>query len=131
MKRHKYFRNLRHKQKLEAKVGTNHTYWSHVYFITEDPDPKYERECNYRFLYYSRGREVDSKATGKDYYIYYDRPEIPYTILKVHTKGKYSKLKSYYKRYSNRIVRQCAKQKHECYNNGQYKKQFDLKWTLD
>ena len=130
-KHHKYFRNLRYKQKLESMVSTTTTYWDLVFFITKDSDPRYVRENQYRFSWQKRGWPVDEKQPGKNYYIYWSRPEVDYSIQEYYTRPKYSKLKKYYKKYSNKIVRQEFKQKGYIYNNCSYKKQFDIKWTLD
>ena len=40
MRPNKYIRNKNYKKKLESKVGSNKTYWSHVMFYTDQPDPK-------------------------------------------------------------------------------------------
>lgn len=130
-KHHKYFRNLRYKKKLETKVGTQHTYWSHVFFVTDIPDPRYERECCFRFYYESKGIPVDEKTEGRNYFKYWKRPEVDYSIIEYQTDPRRSKMNKYYKKYSNKIVRQEFKQKGYIYNNCSYKKQFDIAWSLD
>lgn len=109
--RHKYFRNLRYKQKLEAKYNNGN---NHIYFITKEPDT---RQCRYLNRSYEKFR-------GHDYYISWERPEVPYTIIKWHDEYGYKK---FCKKYSNRIVR---RSKNEFQHNG-YRKEFDLWWTID
>jgi hypothetical protein len=82
--RHKYFRNLRYKQKLE----TNHDnggYASHVYFITKEPDTRAMREDTH---FYLRRPDVIpgdwDKRRGHDYFMYFERPEVPYSIAEHH-----------------------------------------------
>jgi hypothetical protein len=81
MKRHKYFRTKRYKQKLESKHNAMGRY-SNVYFITTEPDPRAIREWQYFYGYNPRliPGEWDKKR-GRNYYEYYSRPEIAYTIL--------------------------------------------------
>jgi hypothetical protein len=81
MKRHKYFRAQQYKQKLESKYNAMGRY-SNVYFITALPDPRAIREWRdfyERFPHWVPG-ECDRKR-GRNYYQYYSRPEIAYTIL--------------------------------------------------
>ena len=49
--RHKYFRNLRHKAKLEGKAQNWRTYWSHTMYYTKEPDTRDIRECTSRILW--------------------------------------------------------------------------------
>lgn len=79
--RHKYFRNLRYKQKLETRHdngGCN----SGVYFLTLEPDPRQLRKEKawYEAHPYVSPRE-DFKVTGRHYYRYWERPEVPYAII--------------------------------------------------
>ena len=116
--RHKYFRNLRYKQKLEAKYDNGNR---HVYFITNEPDPRQIRELKpFKHLRISE----PCKFRGHDYYISWKRPEIAYSIQIWPQKNKY---KTYCKKYSNRIVR---RSKNDFQHNG-YRKEFDLWWTID
>ncbi len=77
--RHKYFRNLRYKQKLEANYDNWHT---GIYFITKEPDPREIRESN---NFYLRHPDTDpaewEKVRGRDYYRCWQRPEVPYSII--------------------------------------------------
>ena len=124
MKRtHKYFKNLRYKQKLESMYGTNRHYWNTVYFTTKEPDYWLEQKNSNRPWY--KGPE---KEYGKDYYVYYEKPSVPYSIREYYTKGKRSKVKKFLKRYSNKVIRQHAL---DDVRGGVYKKYFDIPWTLD
>ena len=120
-KKHKYFRNLRYKQKLENMAGKNRTYFSRVYYLTKEPDPENERKDSGKWWY--RGPK---KAKGRNYYLYWDRPEVDYAIVE-YTTPRRSKMNKYYKKRSNKKVRQDV----ETYNYGSYKKKFDIKWSLD
>ena len=127
--RHKYFRNLHHKEKIENKALGHKTYWSHVMFFTKEPDPRYERECTHRFISAAKGRPIDTPM-GRNY-VYFKRPEVPYTILKVHTDHDYSKRRKWLCKQANKAVRRAWKQKGEVYQHGSYKKVFDVVWELD
>ena len=80
--RHKYFRNLRYKQNLEARYR-NDGWLTNIYFITKEPDTRARREGNNSYL--SSRPDVDpssyDKRTGHDYYMYWKRPEVPYSII--------------------------------------------------
>ena len=79
--KHKYFRNLRYKQKLEARYHTDGWY-SGIYFITKEPDPRSIRESNNFYLKYPDTDPAEwERARGKSYYISWKRPEVPYSIV--------------------------------------------------
>ena len=136
--RHKYFRNLRYKQKLETKYNNRSKYgWTGVYFITDELDPKFIRENTLKRLWRStyltaeeniqRKIEINSKKhNGHDFYLYYERPEVPYSILES-TDMLYGKAKKFYKKYTTRVIRHSK----DVLNHNQYRKQFDLWWTID
>ena len=119
--RHKYFRNLRYKQKLETQYTNRGYSWCKVYFITKEPDPRHAREWGNRPYY-----RIDKKYRGHDYYLYYDRPEVPYSIVE-YTDRPYGKNKKFYKKYTSRITRHSK----DVLQHNQYRKQFDLWWTID
>jgi hypothetical protein len=115
--KHKYFRNQRYKNSLERKYnnGYNESYPSNIVFLTEEQDSRAKREatwwCSYDFKKKTR-------------YIYYAKPEVPYTIKEEHHKP--CKVKRFFKKYSNRVVRRTK----DIYKGRSYKKVFDLWWTL-
>ena len=80
--RHKYFRNLRYKQSLEARYDRWDGWHTGVYFITQEPDPRAIREDT---NFYLRNPKLDpaewDKRRGHDYYMYFARPEVPYSII--------------------------------------------------
>ena len=80
--RHKYFRNLRYKQSLEARYANYDGWHTGVYFITQEPDTRAIREDN---TFYLRRPDREpgewDKRTGHDYYMYWKRPEVPYSII--------------------------------------------------
>jgi hypothetical protein len=116
--RHKYFRNLRYKQKLETKYDNGNR---NIYFITKKPDPRELRRWNHKpYIQES----YLNKFTGHDYYICWERPEVPYSIMEWQEEYGYKK---FCKKYSNRIVR---RSKNDFQYNG-YRKEFDLWWTID
>ena len=117
-KRHKYFRNLRYKQKLESQYKAHR---GSIYFCTKEPDTRYERE-HYHYRYW-RGNE---KKNGHNYYLYWDRPEVDYTIRES-LRGNYGLRKQYYKKYSKKCVRRTK----DITNNNQYRKVFDLWCEID
>ena len=86
MKRHhKWFRKERYKQKLERSVDKHHTYFSNVYFTTDEPDPRHLREDIHMYRSCGWWKETDEEwiekeshpRYGKDYFIYYKRPKSP------------------------------------------------------
>ena len=138
---HKYFRNLRHKERLESKAHSCRTYWSHTMFYTKEPDPRDIRENN-KIICYRATKLGSVEAAVEEYiehdrnigngrFIYFERPEVPYSIHKVQTDPRYSKRKRDYKKYSNKLLRQRWKQRGEQYQYCQYKKIFDIAWELD
>lgn len=135
--RHKYFRNLRYKQKLETRYNNRDYSWSRVYFLTEEPDPKYIREYALKYLgRYSNCtleevierqlKDMNTYYRGHNYYLYYDRPEVPYTIVESEDRP-YGKSKKFYKKYTSRVIRHSK----DALQHNQYRKQFDLWWTID
>ncbi len=141
-RQHKYFRNLRHKEKLEGRGQGWKTYWSHTIYYTKEPDTRDIREstssilwtANYRNISIDEAVEKHIEWYGrhtKGRYMYYDKPEVPYSIHKVQTDPRYSKRRVDYKKYSNKLVRQAWKQKGEVFQHCQYKKVFGIAWELD
>lgn len=140
--RHKYFRNLRHKQKLEAKAHAHRTYWSHVFFTTKEPDTRDIRESMNSILWSMGRKNISFEEAVEEHlgwysrhtngrYIYYDRPEVPYSIHKVQTDPKYSKRRKDLCKYANKLVRMRWKQYGEVYQHCEYKKVFGVAWELD
>lgn len=86
--KHKYFRSLRYKRKLEAKYYNGGP--ARVFFITKEPDPRAVRESNNFYLRYSDADPIEfEKVHGRDYYISWKKPEITYSI-KEYERGKNS-----------------------------------------
>jgi hypothetical protein len=141
--RHKYFRNLRHQAKLEGKAQSWRTYWSHTLYYTKEPDTRDIRECTSGILWVANHRNISVEDAVKDHiewdrkrgtggsFVYYDRPEVPYTIHKVQTDPRYSRRRKDYQKYSNKLVRQAWKQRGEIYQHCEYKKLFGIAWELD
>ena len=140
--KHKYFRNLRHKEKLEGKGDGWKTYWSHVVYYTEEPDTREMRDCASN-IYWRMNRfnltfeeaineyiEWEKKI-GNGRFQYYQKPEVPYTIHKVHTSPSYSRRRKDLCKYANRLVRRRWKQYGEFYQHNEYKKVYDVAWELD
>ena len=123
-KKHKYFRNLDYKNKLETLYNKTHrSYPCRVKFITKEPDTgelrkdiRFPTEVNINF----------ARIGNSNRFEYWDRPEVDYSILKgVYGYGK--QVKQYYKRHSNKLVRRTK----DIYNHNSYRKIFDLWWTID
>jgi hypothetical protein len=113
--KHKYFRNQRYKNSLKRKYndGYNESYPSNIIFLTEEPDPRAQREWGW-------GGDFKKKTR----YVYYAKPEVPYSMME--EQHGPCEVKRFFKNYSNRLVRRSS----GCYNGGSYKKVFDLWWTL-
>jgi hypothetical protein len=136
--RHKYFRNLRYKQKLESRYDNRDYSWCRLSFVTNEPDPRYIREYAHKYQFRSKNDityeekvqnfldDANKPFRGHDYYLYYDRPEVPYSIIEYKDRP-YGKNKKFYKKYTTRILRHSK----EVLPHNQYRKQFDLWWTID
>ena len=133
---HKWFREQRYKQKLERDVDNHKTYYSNVFFITQEPDPKYIRERFYQnwASWWTEEKKWDyllQKEHGKDYYVYYDRPEIPYSIQYYHKSPRRSARCVDLKKRTNKRLRQRFKQYGETYQHNEYRKVHEYWWELD
>lgn len=137
MKRHhKYFRKERYKQKLERDVDKHKTYYSNVYFLTKEPDPKYIREEMAkhwpRWWTEEKMWEYLTKPDrGKDYFTYYDRPEVPYSIHYYAKSTRRSKRCVDLKKRTNKRIRQDWNQYGKYYNHNEYRKATEYWWELD
>lgn len=141
--RHKYFRNLRHKAKLEGKADGWRTYWSHTMYYTKEPDTRDIRECTSGILWVANRRNISVEEAVEEHiewdrkrgtggsFMYFEKPEVPYTIHKVQTDPKYSRRRKDLCKYANRLVRTRWKQYGEVYQHNEYKKVFDVAWELD
>lgn len=141
-KQHKYFKNLRHKEKLEGKGDGWRTYWSHIIYYTDEPDPRDIRDNMTTILWVANRKGISIEEAIKDHverysrhtrdsYMYYEKPEVPYTIHKVHTDPKYSRRRKDLCNYANRLVRRRWKQYGEVYQHNEYKKVYGVAWELD
>lgn len=137
MKRqHKYFRNQRYKLKLERDVDNHKTYYSNVFFITQEPDPRYIRgEMAGNWPRWWTEEEVWEYLTkpdrGKDYFTYYDRPEVPYSIHYYTKSPRRSARCVDLKKRTNKRLRQRWKQKGEIYQHNEYRRVHEYWWDLD
>ena len=136
--KHKYFVNERWKNKLEHDVDEHKTYFSNVFFVTKEPDPRYMRETFYRYccgrdwLYEHRLAYVMREAAGRDgVYVYYDRPEVPYSIRYYEKDPRRSKRQKDLKKRTNRRLRQRWKQYGEVYQHNEYRRTTEFWWDLD
>ena len=133
---HKWFRNERYKLRLERDVDNHKTYYSNVFFITQEPDPKYIRERFYQHWAHwwtdeKKWEYLLQKERGKDYYVYYDRPEVPYSIQYYHKRANRSRRQKDLKKRTNRRVRQAFRDKGEIYQHNEYRKLQEFWWELD
>ena len=143
MKRHhKWFRKERYKNKLEHDVNAHRTYYSNVYFTTDEPDPRDIREHTNE-IWRAAGMKGISFEEALDQYIeyerkwgngrfiYYARPEVPYSIRYYNKKSKRSRHQKDLKKYTNRRVRQDWKQYGEYYQHNDYRRTTEFWWDLD
>ena len=143
MKRHhKWFRKERYKQKLERSVDKHHTYFSNVYFTTDEPDPRDIRENIHMISWTAdlHGISIEEatehyieheRKWGNGRFIYYERPEVPYSIRYYYKKKKRSNCQTFLKRRTARHVRQRWKQYGEVYQHNEYRKTTEFWWDLD
>ena len=121
--KHKYFKKLRYKQKLESKYRN---YNPNIYFYTDVPCPdQYKKHIYYRYYNWIPIEKAD-KNTITGQYIYDERPTVPYSIREW-TDRPYGKSKKFYKKYTTRVVRHSK----DVLQHNQYRKMFDLWWTID
>ena len=130
MKKHKYFRNLDYKNKLEMRYNRSHgRYCCNVFFLTEDIDPRFVREewasllrCdNTDRLKYLYGRD---ETSGK--YKYWDRPEVAYSVHEY--VRKHRRRKEFFKKYDNRVFRRKMNKCEEILPSGGDYKKYCYAW---
>ena len=131
MKRHRYFREQKYKQKLESRYNAFGGAWySGVYFITSEPDPRAIREWR---DFYERNPQWDpgecDKKRGRNYYQYYSRPEIEYSIKK-HEHGRSGMKNILKKRSKDRFRTMCKRYPDTPFWNSADKKFCD-RWHFD
>ena len=135
-RQHKWFRNERYKLKLEHSVDNHKTYYSNIFFITKEVDYEYvQKRWNEHWSYWwtdeRKWEYLTRKEHGKDYYIYYDRPSVPYSIQYYHKSPRRSARQKDLKKRTNRKIRQAFKQKGEVYQNNEYRRIQEFWWELD
>lgn len=143
MKRHhKWFRKERYKQKLERSVDKHHTYYSNVYFTTDEPDPRNLREHMDHIMWVAARNNIPLEEEVEHYierdrhwgngrFIYYERPEVPYSIRYYYKNAGRSKHQKFLKNRTSRRVRQRWKQYGEVYQHNLYRKTTEFWWDLD
>ena len=128
--RHKYFRNVRYKQKLEARYY-NDGWLTNIYFITKKPDTRARREDNNLYL---RWPDTDhakyDKRTGHDYYMYWKRPEVDYSIVE-HQWGRngWKKVMKQQTARSNRRIK--ITEDDAAWREKSFYKKYEDRWNYD
>ena len=107
-----------------------------MFFITKEPDYEYiQREwCTRWASWYTDERKweyLTRKERGKDYYVYYDRPSVPYSIQYYHKPTRRSANCVFLKKRTNKRLRQRWKQKGENYQHNEYRRVHEYWWELD
>ena len=128
--RNKYFRNLRYKQKLEARYN-NGGWYSGVYFITKEPDPRAMREDN-NFYLRNPNQTPDKwdKRRGHEYFMYFKRPEVPYSILEFHWgRNGWKKLMKQQTARSNRRIK--ITEDDAAWREKSFYKKYEDRWNYD
>ena len=139
---HKWFRKERYKNKLEHDVDAHRTYYSNVYFTTDEPDPRDIRDNIYRLSWAADLHDISieealnryierERKWGNGRFVYYRRPEVPYSIRYYYKKRGRSKCQKDLKKRTNRRVRQDWKQYGEYYQNNDYRRTTEFWWELD
>ena len=135
-RQHKWFRNERYKLKLERDVDNHKTYYSNVFFITKEPDYEYiNRRWNEHWAHWwtdeKKWEYLTRKERGKDYYVYYDRPRVPYSIQYYHKSPRRSACQKDLKKRTNRKIRHAFRDKGEIYQHNEYRRIQEFWWELD
>lgn len=139
---HKWFRKERYKQKLERDVDNHKTYFSNVYFTTDEPDPRDLRENIHTISWAADFHDISIEEATKRYierekkwgngkFIYHHRPEVPYTTRYYYKKAGRSKHQKFLKKKTSRRVRREFKQKGELYQHNHYRRVQEFWWELD
>ena len=132
MKKHKYFRDLEYKEKLEHRYDEKRGRYCgrSVYFLTEDVDTRFIREEWHHVLRFDntyRAKHLFEKNSNSNRFIYWDRPEVDYTVHEYLYKKE--SRKTFFKKYDNRVFRRKMK---KCENilpsGGEYKKYCYAWW---
>lgn len=124
--KHKYFRNKRYKEKLDNKYIPGYAN-KHKYYITHEPDTRYEREywvywLDHGYKYYP----FNEKQRGRHYWLYFEKPEVPYTIK---IKQNHRKYPAYLRKVHRRRIRKTYR--NEVIDGGLYKKYNEYWWDID
>ena len=141
-RQHKWFRNERYKLKLERDVDNHKTYFSNVYFTTNEPDPRDLREYTDHIYWFAERNNLSleeaieayierNKKWNNNQFVYYHRPEVPYTVRYYYKKVGRSKYQKFLKKKTSRRVRRDFKQKGELYQHNQYRRVQEFWWELD
>lgn len=135
-KQHKWYRKERYKKKLERDVDNHKTYYSNVFFITKEPDPKYIREQMSKHWpqWWTEERMMEYLTRpdrGKCYYTYYSKPEVLYSVQYYHKPTRRSANCVFLKKKTNKRLRQRWKQHGESYQHNEYRKIHEYWWELD
>ena len=118
--KHKYFRNKRYKEKLNNKYIPGYAN-KHKEYITKEPDTFYQR--TYQVFWYDGFNE---KQRGRHYWLYFEKPEVPYTIK---VKQNHRKYPAYLRKVHRRRIRKTYED--EIINGGLYKKYNEYWWDID
>ena len=128
--RHKYFRNLRYKQSLEARYH-NDGWYTGVYFITKEPDPRSIRE---RTNFYLKRPDLDpveyERARGKNYYISWKRPEVAYSTIEYqHGRNGWKKVMKWNTARRNRRIK--ITEDDASWREKSFYKKYEDRWNYD
>ena len=138
-RQHKYFRNQRYKQRLEHEVDNHRTYYSNVYFVTKEPDPRHLREDIHMYRCRGKWKITDEEwiareskpDDGRNTFTYYKRPEVPYSVRYYYKNAGRSKHQKFLKKRTSRRLRQRWKQYGETYQHNEYRRTTEFWWDLD
>ena len=127
--RHQYFSNLRYKLKLE----TNHNnggYFSNVYFITKEPDTRALREDSHWYLSNPKLTTEYDKRKGHAYYMYFNRPEVSYSIIEHHW-GRHGWKKLMKQQTARRNRRIKITEDSAAWREKSFYKKYEDRWNYD
>ena len=129
--RHKYFRKLRYKQKLEARYDNGTGWQSGIYFITKEPDPREIRESNNFYLRYPDTDPAEwERVRGRDYYISWKRPEVSYSIMEYqHGRNCWKKVMKWQTSRRNRRIK--VTEDDASWRAKSFYKKYEDRWNYD
>lgn len=127
MSKHNYNSNKAYKKQLDRKGDLQLGWKPFVCWLTDEPDWAIECKLMAKDPWY-KGPEPNYR--GK--YVYYERPSVPYTVMRIYSCNWGKATKKFYKRQCNRSIRRELKNYNDIiYQYGDYRRAREYQWEID